>query len=306
MRTRLVLLVLAALALAACGDATDPVGLSVNGTEISRADLEDQIDELVDAGVLPVGQGESTADAEGIVGYLNALVADQIIKDELDELGVEVTDEDRAPILQQAEADPTFGDLPESVRRLIIGLNARQAALASQLTERTDDVPEVDTVEAACGSHILVETEDEAVEIILELGDGADFATVAAERSIDTGSGAQGGSLGCTPRGQFVEPFEEAMFNADPGELVGPIETEFGFHVIVLDEIQEIPDPSAPPPPNPLDALLTEQLLVADVEVDSRYGTWNAEIGQIEAPEGAVTPTTEPLVPGGLPGTPAG
>lgn len=64
------------------------------------------------------------------------------------------------------------------------------------------------------------------------------FAELARKNSEDPGSAAEGGSLGFFARGRMVKPFEDAVFGAKPGDIVGPVETQFGYHVIRLDEIK--------------------------------------------------------------------
>ena len=80
--------------------------------------------------------------------------------------------------------------------------------------------------------HILVETEEEANEVISRLDAGEDFAELAQELSLDTGSGANGGDLGWFGYGQMVGPFETAAFALKDGEISIPIQTQFGWHVI--------------------------------------------------------------------------
>jgi len=97
------------------------------------------------------------------------------------------------------------------------------------------DLPE--EVEAR---HILVETEAEADEIIALLEDGAEFAELAGEYSMDLSNKDEGGYLGFFGRGMMVPEFEEAAFSLGIGELSGPVETNFGFHIIeVLGKIEE-------------------------------------------------------------------
>ena len=93
--------------------------------------------------------------------------------------------------------------------------------------------------EQVCARHILVETEEEAQSILQELEGGTDFAEIAQERSTDPGSGAQGGDLGCFTQDRMVAPFAEAAFNASVDEVVGPVETQFGYHVIKVYERRE-------------------------------------------------------------------
>jgi peptidyl-prolyl cis-trans isomerase C len=95
--------------------------------------------------------------------------------------------------------------------------------------------------ERRCIRHILFspDEEEEAEEVKEELDDGGDFEGLARENSQDPGSAENGGDLGCNPEGGFVPEFEEAAFDAEEGEILGPVETEFGYHVVEVTEIQE-------------------------------------------------------------------
>jgi peptidyl-prolyl cis-trans isomerase C len=84
-------------------------------------------------------------------------------------------------------------------------------------------------------AHILVKTEDEAKEIKKELDDGADFATLAKEKSTGP-SGPNGGDLGWFGAGMMVKPFEDAVSGLEPGAVSDPVQTQFGWHVIKLYE----------------------------------------------------------------------
>ena len=84
--------------------------------------------------------------------------------------------------------------------------------------------------------HILVKEQSEAEAVIKALEDGADFAEVAKEKSTGP-SGPNGGDLGFFARGQMVKPFEEAAFELEPGAFTKtPVKTEFGWHVIKLED----------------------------------------------------------------------
>lgn len=91
--------------------------------------------------------------------------------------------------------------------------------------------------ESARVRHILVETEAEATNVLLEVyGRGSDFGAVAVKYSKDPGSAQKGGDLGWVFKGQTVKEFDEMAFSLEPGSIGGPVETKFGWHVIqVLD-----------------------------------------------------------------------
>ncbi len=84
-------------------------------------------------------------------------------------------------------------------------------------------------------SHILVETEEEAAALIEELAGGADFAALAREHSTGP-SGPSGGELGWFEPGMMVEPFETAVKELEVGAVGGPTQTQFGWHVIKLND----------------------------------------------------------------------
>jgi hypothetical protein len=121
----------------------------------------------------------------------------------------------------------------------------RNALLRQKLQEAlAAEVPtEADQVHAR---HILVETEEEAQQLLERLNGGEAFDALAAENSIDDSNKDDGGDLGWFPQGQMVPAFEEAAFGAEVDELVGPVETSFGWHIIRIEghEVRAL-DPAA-------------------------------------------------------------
>ena len=92
------------------------------------------------------------------------------------------------------------------------------------------------TADQLHASHILVETPEEAEEVLRRLGDGEAFEDLAMEMSTDTGSADVGGDLGWFPRGQMLPEFEEAALSLQPGEISGAVESQYGYHIIRLEE----------------------------------------------------------------------
>src|SRR5918995_2504001 len=91
-----------------------------------------------------------------------------------------------------------------------------------------------------CVRHILFnkDQKEKAEDVKQQLENGGDFAKLAKENSQDPGSAAKGGDLGCLGEGETVPEFEEAAFGAEQGEIVGPIQTEFGYHIIQVTDIK--------------------------------------------------------------------
>ncbi len=87
--------------------------------------------------------------------------------------------------------------------------------------------------------HILVESKEKADEIAAKLKAGGDFAALAKENSKDPGSKDNGGDLGFFGRGQMVPQFEEAAFKLAKGEVSAPVQSQFGWHLIRLDDKRE-------------------------------------------------------------------
>src|SRR3712207_1414909 len=92
--------------------------------------------------------------------------------------------------------------------------------------------------------HILVESEDEAKAAATRVKGGEDFAKVAGELSKDPGSKTDGGDLGFFTKDRMVEPFAEAAFKLEPGQISDPVKSQFGWHVIKVEEKRNKPAPS--------------------------------------------------------------
>ena len=92
-------------------------------------------------------------------------------------------------------------------------------------------------------AHILVGTEEEAQALAAELEGGADFGHLAREHSLDPGSAENGGSLGWFQGGQMVSPFEDAVRTLEPGQTSDPVQTQFGWHLILLEEVRNADAP---------------------------------------------------------------
>lgn len=144
-------------------------------------------------------------------------------------------------------------------------------------------------VEEVRARHILLETEDEARQVIAALDDGIDFAELASERSTGP-SAAQGGDLGYFTAEQMVPSFAEAAFAMEPGSYTSePVQTEFGWHVIQVEDKR----PRDPPGLDEVAPQLTQELQGAAIESHIADLRTDADI---EVMESAQMPSEEPAM----------
>jgi peptidyl-prolyl cis-trans isomerase D len=116
------------------------------------------------------------------------------------------------------------------------------------------------------------EIKQKAEDIVQQLKDGADFAELAALHSEDPGSAEQGGDLGFFSKGMMVPEFEEAAFALEPGAFSEPVRSQFGYHIIQVDEVREDADPYATAKPIIEDRLKLEQAkTLAEERADAAY-----------------------------------
>ncbi|NMA69205.1 MAG: peptidylprolyl isomerase [Desulfitobacterium sp.] len=133
------------------------------------------------------------------------------------------------------------------------------------------------TGEQVKARHILVETEEEAKEIIALLEDGADFSELAKERSTDTGSKGSGGYLGTFGRGKMVPEFEKAAFSQEVGKFsTTPVQSEFGYHIILVEEYLE---------PTPADYEAVKDQVAQDALADAKARKFEEYFTQIRESE---------------------
>jgi peptidyl-prolyl cis-trans isomerase C len=158
-------------------------------------------------------------------------------------------------VAQKAKAEKI--DQTEDFKRRMAYVQQRvlmQQLLLREATAATSDaavkkfydeqVAQIKPVEEVRARHILVENEDDAKKIVVRLKGGEDFAKVAKELSKDPGSGAEGGDLGFFTQDRMVPEFAAAAFALKPGDLSAPVKTQFGWHVIKLEERRQRPLPA--------------------------------------------------------------
>lgn len=334
---RLAAVALLAVLLAACGpSASDPtVAAIVNGEIIPVETVEERF-ESASANEQLAQQLE--ADESGDTAkqvqaqILSQLIQSQLLRQGAADLGIEVTDQDiattREEVVEGFGGEEQFQQVVEQNQLSEEDVDAQLEEIAYQQAVETELTSQIEVSDAEIeqfyeenadgrfgeqisARHILVETEQEAEEALQRVQEGEDFAAVAEEVSTDPGSAANGGDLGQITRGQTVPEFEEAVFAAEEGDLVGPVETQFGFHIIevtgketpqLADVEEEIRDELlAPQRQEAVQSWLQEQVEGAEIEVNPRFGEWDADAGQVTTGD----PLEAPTAPGApTPGAP--
>ena len=210
--------------------APDTVVARVNGAEITEADVaQAALDFRDQIAQLPAAQRRSQLIEHLIDTRLAAAAAEAEGLDKLPEVKRRL----------QTVRDRTLQ--LEYVRATVLA-QVTDAALHKRFDELLKSFTPTDQYQAA---HILVKTEDEAKAIIADLDKGGDFAAIAKEKSLDTGSAPNGGELGFFDPKQMVKPFGDAVIAMKVGTYSKtPVQSQFGWHVIKLEATRKTPAPT--------------------------------------------------------------
>lgn len=299
MRKFVPFLLAASLALAACGGGGGAVAASVGDTEITVGDVRS----------FPFEQAD-TIEPAVFAQYLGALIQWQVLDDAAAaDYGIDPTEEEMdaelTEVLETIGNDQTLAEIAEvqnlseeTVRKIVrVGLIQEQVLeeLSGGIEEPTDDevevaiAAEISNLTEVCTRHVLVATEDEALEVKERLEAGEDIAEVAAEVSTDPSAAENQGDMGCVPASNFVPEYGEAAVAAELETFTDPVETQFGFHIIEVYDRTE-PSEDALPSAEDIAAALTEQNELgaleawlqekvgnAEVTIDEEYGTWQTD-----------------------------
>jgi peptidyl-prolyl cis-trans isomerase C len=210
--------------------AGDPVVAKVNGDDIHRSELMRALQALgpqaqqMPPQMLYPQLLNSLIDAKVVSaqGYAEGLQNDKEVKERMKELETQVV----ASVYVRKTIEPKITD--------------------AKIKDYYDSevVAKFKPEDEVRARHILVPTEDEANAVIKQLKDGTDFAKLAEEKSKDPGSAKNGGDLGYFTKTSMVKPFADAAFSMKVGDISStPVKTEFGYHVIKVEDKRK----SAPP-----------------------------------------------------------
>jgi peptidyl-prolyl cis-trans isomerase C len=220
------------------GETAETVVATVNGTQITLGQM------IALRETLPE-QYQSLPEDVLFKGIMDQLVQQEVLRQSVTDLSAR----DTASIENDLRGYVS-GVAIQAIVQTAVTDEALQAAYDARFKEA---VPQTEFN----ASHILVDTQEAADKLKADLAAGADFAELAKANSTDTGSGAAGGDLGWFGLGMMVKPFEDAVVAAKVGEVAGPVQSDFGWHLILVKETRVAANP-------PLDQIRDE--LAAEIE----------------------------------------
>jgi peptidyl-prolyl cis-trans isomerase C len=250
---------------AACGGGDDAVVAGADSDTViaSIADRELSAGMLDD--LLP--DGRNTVPSR-IATVVESWLVANALELELDERGFPITDEDR----ELARASVGERDGNDTEIQILIDTVAISYTVGRWTDAETANLTEPDPPNYLCSNHLLVDTEEEAQAARERYEGGEAFADLAIELSTGP-SGPSGGDLGCAVEGQFVPEFEEAAYASSAGDVVGPVETTFGWHLIEIESVGPATVENHP------DA---DPAALAQVAIDMRNGMVNTMVLDLE------------------------
>ena len=207
------------------GETADTVVSSVNGVNITLGEMIALRETLAE-------QYQSLPDDVLFNGILEQLIQQEVLRQSVN---------DMSPRHTASMENQTRGYVSGVAMETVVLQAVTDEALQAAYDTRFKDAASQTEYSAA---HILVNTVEEAEALKAKLAEGADFGELAMVSSIDTGSGALGGELGWFGLGMMVKPFEDAVVAAKVGEVTGPVQSEFGFHLILVRETRIAENPT--------------------------------------------------------------
>lgn len=337
LRLALTLGVLVLLSASACGKALEPSAAVVGGSEILTSEIDAAVDEFSQSEAFAAasqGGDESAVLKDFERNYLGLLIRIAVLEPEAEARDISVTEDDIDAQIEEIKGgfpdEAGFEDalkqqgLTMAALRSYVYQSELEARLRADVTAETDLSDEaieeyyndnIDDYTEVRSSHILVADNQTAAALSEQLQQSsADelpdlFAELAREHSIDTTSGEDGGDLGFSNYGEFVEPFANALRELEVGEVSRPVRTEFGTHLIYLTarrvtplaevEDQIVAQLTTEQQDEAWLSWVSERYAAAGVSVNPRYGEFDPESQRIVAagPEqipGAATPRPTP------------
>jgi peptidyl-prolyl cis-trans isomerase C len=256
----------------------DPVLAKVNGVEIRQSDVNLAEEEA--GGQLPPMAADAKRD------YLISFLSDMILVAKAAE-AQKLSD---SPAFKRRQAFNNNRLLMDELLQKEGKAAVTDAALRKVYDEAVKQMGDEQEVRAR---HILVPTEEEAKQILAELKKGANFEELAKTKSKDPGAAAQGGDLGYFTKEQMVPEFSEAAFKLEKGQISEPVKSQFGWHIIKVEDKRKKPAPEFDAVKPQLEAYVTRKAQ-ADLVAKLRESAKIERLDQKPADNKAAAPAPAP------------
>ena len=308
MRRFLPSLLVATILLSGCGNLFETGAAVVDGRKIDEDRFRRELDFLLAdprfAQQLPTGEQGELQRQDLARQYLTFLIHQELVRRYAEDRSIAVPAGQVAALLQEQitqlggaeaferqlrEAGVNEDDVRTLLEQQLLRQRVAEAVVEDRLSEERlrqayqERAADFTSVHAA---HILVSS-GQAAQRLAAQATPANFGDLARQFSEDPGSARNGGDLGTRPASAFVLPFARALVEAKPGQIVGPVQTEFGFHVIHVIARQTRPLEAVRPElvsdlrGRVFTEWLMERLGLAEVRVNPRYGLFDEATGTV-------------------------
>lgn len=282
------------------------LGKGSDDVHVNRADFEDELQKLMANESFrsllkanDISANKQSVDARVAASWLSQHITQAAIDAEFKARHAKVSEQDRTlgrdQVVRQfggdQNAEKIVSSLPKKFRNELVEGAARGYAVIDSFADTSDTAArayydkhkgQFDCASGREVSHILVADEARANQIVAQLKSGTSFASLAQKYSTDPGSAKQGGKLGCLTSGTYVQEFQQAAEKAPVGTPVGPVKTQYGYHVILVTPFVNSFENAKVSVGQALEQqaqqrgqeALLKRIDELKVKVDPRYGKW--------------------------------
>ena len=207
----------------------DYVVLKVAGEEVNKSEIDAMLKNIFPGGNAPAFE---TFDAKIKDNILRGIASEHIIYSEAVKSNV-------------AQSEEVKKKIAESTRQIFVQEflknKSKELATDEKLKALYEEKVKSNNQEEVHARHILLKKEEDAKEVHKKIINGGDFEKIAKEKSEDKGSGASGGDLGWFTADKMVAEFSKAAFAMKKGEISNPVKSDFGWHIIKLEDRRKAP-----------------------------------------------------------------
>jgi peptidyl-prolyl cis-trans isomerase C len=208
---------------------SDPLIAKVNGVEVHQSDLAMAEEDM--------GQNAQAMTGDAKRDYLLQYISDVILAAQAAEA---------KKVNEQKEFKGRLAFMRNKLLMETLLQEEGKAAVTPEAMKKVYDeaAKQMGNEQEVRARHILVPTEEEAKAVLAEIKKGTDFAELAKQKSKDPGAAAEGGDLGYFTKDQMVPEFAEVAFRLEKGQVSDPVKTQFGWHIIKVEDKRTKPVPS--------------------------------------------------------------